>query len=200
MPAPIDFYFDLTSPYSYIAADQIEALAAQHGRTVNWHPILLGFVFRTTGVSAPTEIPIKGDYSKRDFARSARMVGLDYRHPDVFPVNTIAAARITIWLQWRKPDMAKPWVMALFKALFTQNKNISDQAVLAEVGQSLGLSASELGEAANDPSVKDALKARTDEAMARGVFGAPFFFVDGEPFWGNDRLPQIEHWLKTGGF
>jgi 2-hydroxychromene-2-carboxylate isomerase len=200
MDAPLDFYFDFSSPYGYLASELIDDLAARHGRQVAWHPILLGVVFRQTGSAPLTDIPLKGDYSKRDFARSARYLGLAFRMPTKFPLATQNAARAFLWLQDRDPARARDLAHALYRACFAEDVDISDTARLLAIADSLGLDKEALSAALADPAMKDRLRAENDAAIARGVFGSPFVFVDGEPFWGVDRLPQIDKWLETGGF
>ena len=200
MDAPLDFYFDFSSPYGYLASELIDDLASRHGRRVAWHPILLGAVFRQTGSAPLTEIPLKGDYSKRDFARSARFLGIPFRMPTRFPLATQNAARAFLWLQDRDPARARDLAHALYRACFAEDVDISDTARLLVIADSLGLDKAALAAAVADPAIKDRLRAANDAAIARGVFGSPFVFVDGEPFWGVDRLPQIDKWLETGGF
>jgi len=200
MDAPLDFYFDFSSPYGYLASELIDDLAGRHGRRVAWHPILLGAVFRQTGSAPLTEIPLKGDYSKRDFARSARFLGIPFRMPTRFPLATQNAARAFLWLQDRDPARARDLAHALYRACFAEDIDISDTARLLVIADSLGLDKAALAAAVADPAIKDRLRAANDAAIARGVFGSPFVFVDGEPFWGVDRLPQIDKWLETGGF
>lgn len=200
MPAPIEFYFDFSSPYSYLLSEQIEAVATRHGRSVKYRPTLLGAVFKHTGGAPLIEVPLKGEYSRRDFARSARHAGVKFTMPDVFPVGTVNAARALLWLQSSGSAKSVPFVHTVFRAYFTQNRNISEPAVLADIAQELGIDAVAMAAAVQDPAIKDKLKAAVDESIARGVFGAPFVFVDGEPFWGNDRLPQIERWMQYGPF
>ncbi len=133
MPSPIEFYFDFSSPYSYIAAEQIEALAARHGRTVKYRPTLLGAVFRVSGQRPLTEIPIKGRYSLRDFARSARFAGVPFAQPDPFPISTVHAARAFLVLEAQAPALATNFIHVAFRAYFAQGKNLSDVEVLRQV-------------------------------------------------------------------
>jgi 2-hydroxychromene-2-carboxylate isomerase len=200
MPAPIEFYFDFASPYSYLALQAIDALATKYRRSVAYKPMLLGAAFKVSGVSVLTEIPLKGEYAKRDFSRSARFAGIPLRMPTTFPLNTVNTARAMLWLQSTGSAKATAFMQRAFQAYFVEDRNINDPAVLGEIAADLGLDAAALQAAIQDPAVKDRLKAHVDEAIARGVFGAPFVFVDGEPFWGHDRLPQIERWLATGPF
>jgi 2-hydroxychromene-2-carboxylate isomerase len=200
MPAPIEIYFDFSSPYSYLLSEQIEALATKHGRSVKYKPTLLGAVFKVSGMGPLTEVPLKGDYSKHDFARSARFAGVKFQMPDAFPISTVNAARALLWLQSTGSAKSVPFVHQVFRAYFMHNRNINDPVVLGEIAEELGIEAKALVASTQDPAIKDELKAAVDESIARGVCGAPFVFVDGEPFWGNDRLPQIERWLQYGPF
>jgi len=201
MGAPIDFYFDFSSPYGFLAAQKIEALAEKHGRAVDWHPMLLGVVFKETGAAPLTMVPLKGDYSRRDFERSARYHGIaGFRMPPKFPIASQAPARIVLWAKTRDPALAVRVLKALYRAFFTEGLDISDADVAASVAAREGLDAAEARAAVDDPAMKDALKREVEQAIARGVFGSPFIIVDGEPFWGLDRFDQIERWLVTWGF
>ncbi|MDE1951455.1 MAG: 2-hydroxychromene-2-carboxylate isomerase [Betaproteobacteria bacterium] len=195
--SPITLYFDFTSPYSYLASTRIEALAAKHERGLEWVPILLGPVFAATGVKALVDQPIKGDYALIDIPRSARFLGVPYRHPEPFPVATYQAARVLIGLQREHPDKAAPWVHACFDAYFAHNRNISDMAVLHALARGLELEPTQLDAWCADAQIKAQLKANVDRALQSGVCGAPFFVVDDEPFWGVDRMPQLDAWLTA---
>jgi 2-hydroxychromene-2-carboxylate isomerase len=201
MPNPIDFHFDFSSPYSFLASEQIEPLAARHGRIVNFRPLLLGVVFKASGGAPLTEqYGPKARYSVHDFERSARFAGIRYRHPSKFPIGAVGASRAVLWLQQHRPDKANEFVHAVFRAFFQEDKDISDAAVVAGIAQSIGIDGNALMDAAQAPAIKDELRRRVEEAIATGVFGAPTIVVDGEVFWGNDRLPQIERWLASGPF
>ncbi len=199
-PAPVDFYFDFSSPYGYLAAERIDALAAKHGRAVDWHPILLGVIFKGTGGRPLTEVPVKGPYSQRDFARSARYFGVPFAMPPVFPIAGQAPARITLWAKRSDPAAGVRVARALYRAFFVDGKDISRPETAAQVAGEAGFDALAARAAVDDPAIKDALKAEVEHAIAAGVFGSPFFIVDGEPFWGSDRFDQIERWLAQGGF
>lgn len=200
MPAPIDFYFDFSSPYGYLASTRIDAIAAKHGRTVDWHAILLGAVFRITKGVPLANIPLKGAYTERDTARFARLFGVPFKLPAKFPIPTQAAARVTLWAQASDPDRAKGLASALYRAYFAQDRDISEPEVCADVAAQCGYERSEAVAAMNDDAVKNRLRAEVDTAVERGVFGSPYFLIDGEPFWGADRLDQVERWLATGGW
>ena len=196
MKPAIDFYFDFSSPYSYVASEWVEAVAARHGRAVHWHAILLGATFQAAELKSPVSYPIKREYSIRDFGRSARFAGLPYVMPAKFPIPTQNAARIFWWLHdTQSPERAVAWAHAGLRAYFTRGTDLSDVATLAAVASESGLDAAAAQAAYTEPLWKERLKRENDAAIAAGVFGAPFFIVDGEPFWGNDRRGQIEQWL-----
>jgi 2-hydroxychromene-2-carboxylate isomerase len=196
----IHFYFDFSSPYSYIASEWIEAVAARHGRTVRWKAILLGVTFQAAELRSPVSYPIKRDYSFRDFARSARFEGVPYHQPDQFPISTQNAARVFWWLDEQSPEQAAAWAHAALRAFFARGVPLDEPAALKALAAESGLDAEAAERAWNDPAWKLHLKQVNESAVAAGVFGAPFFIIDGEPFWGNDRKPQIERWLSGGPF
>jgi 2-hydroxychromene-2-carboxylate isomerase len=196
MKPPIDFYFDFSSPYSYIASEWVEAVAARHGRVVNWRAILLGATFQAAELKSPVSHPLKREYSIRDFARSARFAGVPMTMPGKFPIPTQNAARVFWWLHDSvAPRRAVAWAHAGLRAYFTRGADLSDSTVLRAELQAAGLDATAAEAACADAFWKARLKRENDAAIAAGVFGAPFFVVDGEPFWGNDRRAQIEAWL-----
>jgi 2-hydroxychromene-2-carboxylate isomerase len=199
-PRPVAFYFDFSSPYSYIASEWIEALAARHGRGVRWQAILLGATFQAAELRSPVSHPIKREYSLRDFARSARFAGVPFALPAKFPIVTQNAARVFWWLHSTDEARATAWARAGLRALFAAGVDLSDPPELRTLAVLAGIDAQEAERVWTDPHWKDRLKQANDEAIAAGVFGAPFFIVDGEPFWGNDRRPQIERWLSQGPF
>ena len=200
MTAPIDFYFDFSSPYGYLAATRIDELASKFGRSVTWRPILLGATFKVTGGAPLPMVPLKGDYSRRDFVRSAKYHGIEYRTPTQFPVSTQSPARAFYWLDAQDPAAAKKLALAFFRAYFVDDINISNPADTIAVAAKAGHDAAKVEAAINDPAIKEKLKSEVDASIARGVFGSPYFVVDGEPFWGMDRLDQVEKWLHTGGW
>jgi len=200
MSAPIDFYFDFSSPYGYLASEQIEALAARHGRAVMWHAIVLDAQFQPQGgVKIPLAL-LRTEYARRDCERSAAFLGISYKTPTPYPVHTEHAARAFQWLSDRNPDEARAFAHGVFRAYFVEGRNIAEVAVLLEIAGALGLDREEVSNAFSDLATKARLKAEIDLAEARGVFGSPFFIVEGEGFWGPDRLAQLERWLETGPF
>ena len=197
---PIEFYFDFTSPYGYLMSEKIDDLAAKFGRKVKWRPILLGVVFKATGAQPLAQVPLKGEYSRRDFARSARYLGIPYAPPAAFPIATQNTARAYYWLHERDCAKARAFAHAAYRAYFVEDRDINDIAMVLELAQNVGADSTALEHALASPELKDRLRREVDAALAKGVCGSPYVIIDGEPFLGVDRLPQIEKWLETGGF
>jgi 2-hydroxychromene-2-carboxylate isomerase len=205
MAAPIEFWFDFSSPYSYLASEKIEELAARHGRGVAYRPTLLGVIFRTTGGVPLTElVPPKASYFAHDFARSARFAGVPYRKPSVFPIATVNAARAFLWLQEQDEALAARFLHAAFRGYFSQDRSLAEPEVLNALAIEVGADPVAMARGMQEPAIKERLKARTAEAVEHGVFGVPTFPAEREGerelFWGHDRLPQVERWLATGPF
>lgn len=196
----LDFYFDFSSPYGYLAATRIAALAARHRRRVTWRPILLGPMFKAAGTAPLLGVPLKGPYSARDLLRTARFLQIPYTQPTEFPIGTQNAARAFYWMTDRDEAKAQKFAMACYSTYFAHDIDISPAEKVAEIAAQFGEDRATVLAAIADPVVKDRLKNEVGAALARGVFGSPFIFVDGEPFWGNDRLDQVDAWLATGGF
>ena len=199
MVQSIDFYFDFSSPYGYIASRLIDDLAARNGCQVRWRPILLGAVFKLTAAAPLTGIPMKGEYSIRDFARTARLYGIPFEMPDPFPFSGIAANRAFYWLEASDPVGAHKLAQALYDAAFSGHPIASPDSV-ADVAAGLGHDRAAVLAGIASPEAKDAPAPKSEASIARGVFGSPFFFIGEEGFWGCDRLDQVERWLKTGGW
>ena len=195
----IDFYFDFSSPYGYLASTRIDALAARHGRVVRWRPFLIGALYKQLGYT-PLEQPGKRAYLLHDVPRSARAMGVSLRFPPSFPEALIAPARAVYWIADRDRAKAGAFAAAAFRAYWSEGRKLADPAVVAEIAAEHGFARETVLAALNDPAVKDRLKAETDAAIANRVFGSPFIVVDGEAFWGSDRLDQVEKWLASGGW
>ena len=200
MPSPVDFYFDFSSPYGYFASHKIDALAAKHGREVRWRPFLLGVAFKTTGSTPLPSIPVKGPYHLRDMQRTAKYLGVPFRHPSVFPISSVWACRAFYWLDAKDPKRAKDLARALYRAYFVDNVDISATDNVVSVSAKAGLKADEVRAGIGDQATKDRTRTEVDSAIAIGAFGSPYIVIDGEPFWGSDRLDQIDKWLATGGW
>ena len=199
MGKTVDFYFDFSSSYSYVAVHKLLKLAAEHGLEVNWKPVALGAIFKNLGHAPPVGDTVKGAYVRRDVERSAAEIGLAYHWPDPFPWNSMTAARIFWYLMKTDEQQAVDWMLAVFDASFGKGKDCSDAAVLEGIAAELNLNASELLAAAKDDEVKQALFQVTGEAADRGVFGAPIYFLDGEMYWGADRMEQLERQVVEQG-
>ena len=198
--APIDFYFEFSSPYGYIASQLADDFEKRVGRPLRWRPFLLGPVFKITGQPPLVEIPMKGEYSRHDFLRSARMHKVPYKHPSKFPIGTVAAMRAFYWLDDRDSMQARALARALYKGYFVDGIDISAPATVIEIARSAGIDATALATALEDPALKERAKKEVDNAIAANVFGSPFFIADREPFWGVDRMPMLEEWIRTGGW
>lgn len=199
MKSPVQFYFDFSSPYGYLAAMQIDELAEKYQRQVEWHPILLGVVFKITDCLPLTKVPLKGKYSEHDFARTARFHSIPFTMPSVFPISTQHAARAMLWVANTKGRASSvEFAKLIYRAYFVDQINISEAEQVIRLGRQFGLDGVELEQAIATPEIKDRLKTEIDEAIKQGVFGSPYVIIDGEPFWGFDRFDQIEATLKNG--
>jgi 2-hydroxychromene-2-carboxylate isomerase len=194
---PVDFWFEFASTYSYPASQRIEALCNAAHITLRWRPFLLGPIFGAQGWNdSPFNIyPAKGTYMWRDLQRLCDGYGLPLRRPSVFPRNSLLAARIacsgagSAWLP--------RFVGAVYRANFAEDRDISDAAVLSAILADLGQPPEAVLGAAQSPEIKQRLRAETDAAIRRGVFGAPSFTVGDELFWGNDRLEAAIEWQRN---
>ena len=190
MGKTVEFYFDFGSPYSYLAYKVLPGIAAAHGAQIVWRPMLLGGVFKATGNYSPVEIPAKGNWLHQDLQRWAARYGAAFRQNPHFPINTLVLMRGAAGMQMRGPDFLK-YVDTVFHAMWEEPRNLGEQQELAAVLQQAGFDANAFLSLVNDAAVKEQLKKNTEEAVARGVFGAPTFFVGDEMFWGQDRLDFV---------
>lgn len=199
--SPIAFYFDPISPYGYLASTQIETLAARHGRQVDWRPVLLSVtVLQVMGLKPVPATPLKADYSRLDKHRMARLLGVpicELRHPDVSPIR---ALRAFLWLKRHDSARAALFARAICARLWAKGEDISTTEAVLEEAAPLGVDTEALGQGMQSPGIKAALREEVDHAVAQGVFGVPFFIVDGQPLWGVDRLWMLEHWLEHGSW
>ena len=200
MANPIQFYYDFASPFGYMAATRISAIAARHDRAVEWRPILLGAVFKVTGGMPLPSVPLKGEYSRRDMERSARLAKIAFKLPSKFPISSQSPARVIYSLEAEGPDRQEEVTLALYNAYMVNDRDISSPEITADVAAGLGLDRQKILDTIADPAMKEKLKTETDAAIARGVFGSPYIIADGEPFWGFDRLEHVDRWLRDGGW
>lgn len=193
----LDFWCELASPYTYLAAMRIERLAGEAGVDVRWQPFLLGPIFAAAGWStSPFEIyPDKGRYMWRDVAREADAIGVALRRPSQFPRNSVAAARIA--LLGAERGWGPAFIRAALAANFADDRDIADAGVLDELLAGLGLTGPAVRAEAESPAHRPALRAATERAVALHIFGAPTFVVGDELFWGNDRLERALAWASS---
>ncbi|QIO06106.1 2-hydroxychromene-2-carboxylate isomerase [Acinetobacter shaoyimingii] len=192
----IEFYFDLGSPFSYLGFYQLQKIAEKHHAEIIYKPMLLGGVFKATGNSSPIMIPAKGQYSMIDLQRWSEFWNIPMKMNPNFPINTLPLMRLVTAVQLFLPERFMEILTGIFNAMFRTPRNLNDQKDLIQVLDELGLEASQVRTWLEDEKVKSELKFVTDEAVERGVFGAPSFFVKDELFWGIDRLHFVEMALE----
>jgi 2-hydroxychromene-2-carboxylate isomerase len=196
--APIlEFFWDVGSPYTYLAATQLPLLAQRTGATIRYRPFLLGGVFKSTGNSRPIEVAAKAAHLLSDLGRWRDHYGVPMKLPPEvpFPINTLGPMRAAVAADAKGKGEA--FCHAVFRRYWAEGKDVSNADELGSVVASVGLDPREVLEASVSQEVKDHLRKNTEEAVQRGAFGAPAFFVGGELFWGNDRLHFVEAKLKS---
>jgi 2-hydroxychromene-2-carboxylate isomerase len=195
---PLEFFFDYGSPYSYLADSGLGALAERTGAEVRYRPMLLGGVFKATGNQSPVANPCeaKRSYAALELQRWIAHLGVPFRGNPHFPINTLLLMRTAVAAQ--RAGVFEPFHRVVYPAFWAEGENLGEPEVVTRVVEKAGLDAHALLEAAGDPDVKAELRANTEEAVARGAFGAPTFFVEGEMFFGNDRLDFVERALVEG--
>ena len=196
MSKTVEFFFDLGSPASYLAHTQLPDLCRETGATLVYRPMLLGGVFQATGNASPAMIPAKGRYMIRDLARYAERYGVPMRFNPHFPINTLTLMRLLVAVQLHQPERLDDALQALFQATWVDGVNMGDPVRVAEVLAAAGLDAAALQQQIGEPAVKEALKATTEEAVRRGVFGAPTCFVGDDMYFGQDRLEFVREALS----
>lgn len=185
---PIDFHFDFSSPYGFIAAMQMDEVAARSGRAVKWRPFLLGAVYQQFRQS-PLEHPLKRRYViEIDVPRMAHRQGLAIKVPSGFPEHSLPATRTFYWIEGQAPDMAPAFAKAAYRRYWLDGRSTADADVPLDVAAGLGFDRAAVAAGIQHPAIKERVKAENDQAIAAGVFGSPFIVVDGELFWGSDRL------------
>ena len=193
MTGTVEFLFDVVSPTSYLAYKRLPDIAARTGASIVWTPVFLGAVMQGSGNHPPGTVPAKGEYMGRDLVRCAERYGIPFALNPHFPVKTLIIQRTAIvLLEEGSEDALRPFLDTCFQAVWVEAKNMGSAAVAAEVLSAAGFDPEDLVARAGDPAIKDKLKANTDGAVARGVFGAPTFFVGEEMYFGQDRLDYVE--------
>jgi 2-hydroxychromene-2-carboxylate isomerase len=193
MTKAVEFLFDFGSPTSYLAYKQLPKIASRHGARIEWTPILLGGVFKATGNTSPAMVPAKARYMNNDLARFAKRYNVVLNFNTHFPVNTLTLMRGAV--AYQATNQFDLYIDAMFDAMWSHPRNLNDPGEVAHVLRDIGIKADDFLSRVERSDVKERLKANTDEAIARGVFGAPTFFVNGEMFFGQDRLDFVEEAL-----
>ena len=193
MTKSVEFLFDFGSPTTYLAYKQLPKIAARHGARIVWTPILLGAVFKATGNASPAMIPAKARYMNLDLARFAKRHGVVLNFNTHFPVNTLPLMRGAA--AYQSTNQFDIYVNAMFDAMWAHPRNLNDPNEISHVLKDIAVDPGDFMARIERADVKEKLKANTESAVARGVFGAPTFFVDGEMFFGQDRLDFVEEML-----
>ncbi|MCU1752393.1 2-hydroxychromene-2-carboxylate isomerase [Pseudomonas sp. 6D_7.1_Bac1] len=196
MSKRVEFFFDLGSPATYLAYTQLPKICEQSGSQLIYQPMLLGGVFKATGNASPAEIPAKGHYMFLDLDRYAKRYGVPFRLNPHFPINTLLLMRAVTGMQLRHPARFVDFIDCLFRALWVDGRNLNDPATVAAVLAEHGFDPNEVLALTADEEVKAALKDKTEQAIQRGVFGAPSMFVDNQMFFGQDRLDFVREALN----
>lgn len=195
MPERVEFFFDVGSPASYLAWTQLPDLCAQTGAELVIRPMLLGGVFQATGNASPATVPAKGAYTMMDLTRHAKRYGVDFRANPFFPINTLVLMRGAVGVQMHQSERLQAYLAAVFKAIWVDAQDLNQPALVAQTLQAAGFDPAQLLAWSGQAEVKNALRETTEEAVARGVFGAPTLFVGKEMFFGQDRLDMVREAL-----
>ncbi len=195
----VDFYYDYGSPASYLAWTQLPRICAQHGAVLNYKPLVLGAVFKATGNASPAAVPAKGKYIFQDLSRWAASWGVPLKVNPFFPINTINLMKAAYGIQLRQPDRLEPLNRAVFNALWVEASDLNAPANTAKVLGDAGFDPVQIAALIEDPDVRTGIRRNTDEAVQRGVFGAPTFFVGETMYWGQDRLFMVEAAIAGAG-
>ena len=191
----VEFFFDFGSPTAYLAYTQLPKIAADSGAQIVWRPMLLGGVFKAAGNQSPVMVALKGVWMWTDMSRWARRYGVPLEKNPQFIINTLTLMRVAVGLQLRHPELFQRYVETMFHAMWVEPCNLGDAAVVAATLQKAGFDAAALAALAADAEVKSKLIEATDQAVKRGVFGAPTMFVGNDMFFGQDRLEFVREAL-----
>ncbi len=194
MSKKVEFYYDFSSPYSYLASAKIEGICARYGAELDWKPFLLGGVYKETGNRGPLEVPSKKTYMIRDVKDWANYYGIELNFPDLFPVNSVKSMRGA--LVAKEHGRIRDYTHKLFEFYWIRNDDISQDNILSLALKELDMDHELFMKRINEQEIKDELRNETAEAVRRGAFGAPTIFVGDKMFWGNDRLLFVDSYLK----
>jgi len=196
MQKTVDFYFDFGSPTSYLAWTQLPKITQAAGAQLNYHPVLLGGIFQATGNQSPVMIPLKAVWMFKDLNRFSERYGVKYRQNPFFPINTMPLMRAATGIQLRKPEMFDHYLTTIYQAMWVNELNLGDPTVFARVLTQAGFDPQEIFALTQDQEVKDKLRADTDAAIQRGIFGLPVMFIGDDMYFGQDRLDFVEDALR----
>lgn len=198
---PIAFYFDLFSPFGYLASTQIEKIAARHGRSVDWRPVLVGItVLKIMDMRPLPTYPLKGPYLDNEMERFAKLYNVPFKRHGLQNHNSLNAMRAFVWLKEIEPRLATDFAKAIYARLWIEGNDITSMQACADEAEKLGVDRDDLLEALASSRMKHALRRDVQSAIDNGVFGVPFFIADGEKFFGNDHIWMMEHWLENGSW
>ena len=202
MDRSLDFYFDFISPFGYLASLRVDEMATRHGRECRWQSMLLGVsVLKVMGMRPLTEIPLKGDYLSVDLARYLRRHKLTLaRTRKIAPSNPIPAGRTFHWIDQHDQALAKTVAKAILDAYWHKGEDIGSTDAVIAIARHAGADADALQQGLASGEADRLLRAAVDRSLARGVFGSPFFIVDGEPFFGLEKMELVDEWLASGGW
>jgi 2-hydroxychromene-2-carboxylate isomerase len=194
----IEMFFDVGSSYSYLAFTQLEAIEKRSGVAIHARPFLLGGVFKATGNDMPARIPARARYLVTDMTRCAAECGVKWSLPAIFPITTVTTQRALVAAdRLRGQPMLRKLARGLFDAYWVEGRDVSDRSVIVDIASKLGLDGNAIVSAIDEQETKDLLRKSTEDAVARGAFGAPTWFVGEEMFFGNDRIEQLERHLSS---
>lgn len=191
-----EYWFDFGSPAAYLAFTQLPKLESETNAKAVYRPMLLGGVFQATGNQSPASVPAKGAYTFKDFDRFAKRYGVPFNSNPHFPINTLLLMRGAVGMQQQEPERFLTYCKTVFQAIWVDSLNMNDPATVGAVLHKAGFDPQSLMALTNEATTKEALKATTTEAVTRGVFGAPTFFVGSHMFWGQDRLDFVKEALQ----
>lgn len=199
---PIGFYFDFISPFGYFASLRIDEIAARYGRTVDWTSMLLGVsVLKVMNIPPIVDLPLKGAYIKRDARRYARQHAVPFERPEgLAPSAPLEAGRLFAWAKELDAGRAKALAAGIYQRYFAAAEDIADLEVLARCAEAAGFDWNAYGRDRAEGIPARLLRRNVERSLAQGVFGSPMFIVDGEPFFGVEKLPVLEQWLASGGW
>lgn len=196
MNKSFEYWFDFGSPAAYLAFTQLPKLETETHAKAVYRPMLLGGVFQATGNQSPASVPAKGAYTFKDFDRFAKRYGVPFKSNLHFPINTLLLMRGAIGIQQQEPERFLAYCKTVFQAIWVDSLNMNDPATVGAALHKAGFDPQSLMMLANEATIKEVLKTATTEAVARGVFGAPTFFVGAQMFWGQDRLDFVKEALQ----